>query len=52
MNHSIKENRNKLLSIRNRANQIEERIGDIGDKNLEMMQRKQVRTEHRKVKEL
>ena len=38
MQNSLKEMTNGLASLGNRADQIEERISDIEDRNLEMMQ--------------
>ena len=41
MKHSLKEVWNELLNIKNTASQMEERISDFKDKNLEMTQRKE-----------
>ena len=41
----VLEMKNKVVSIGNRANQMEERISDIEDRNLEMIQ-KEERHEH------
>ena len=43
MNNSIKETKNELMSIGNRANQMEERISGTEDRNLEMTQRERER---------
>ena len=43
MKHSIKEIRNELLDIGNRANRMEGKISDIEDRNLEIMQREEER---------
>ena len=37
MQNSIKEIENELVSTGNRADQMEERISDLKDRNLEMM---------------
>ena len=37
MKNSVKEIRNALASIGNRGNQMEKIIGDMKDRNLEMM---------------
>ena len=41
--NSIKKVKTELASIENRADQMEERISDIKDSDLEMMQRKEDR---------
>ena len=46
MKNSIKEIKNELMSIENRADQMVERISHIKDRKLEMMQREE-RDEHK-----
>ena len=41
MKNSIKEIKNELVSIENKARHLNERICDIDDENLEMMQREE-----------
>ena len=43
MKNSIKEIKNELLSIGNRADQMQERISYIKDRNIEMAQREEER---------
>ena len=50
MKKSIKEIKDELVSRRNRADQVRERISDIKDGNLEMMLKRQERLEHTKYK--
>lgn len=43
MKHAVKNINNELLSIANRVNQINDRISDSKDRNLEIMQREEGR---------
>ena len=43
MKNSMKEIKNKLVSVRNSVDQMKEIINDIKDRSLEMMQREEKR---------